>query len=134
MGIHCGSCIPCEDFPPYKFLSFNPEVAHCPLAQHHIELGSKGWVWRVAGSPFRVHPAFPVACCTGCMGPARSSWCSAGTTKLHQLQQGTRRQKLVFMVIIRNETHGNFSMPVTSGQNTTVAKPGRKSLSQSSNK
>lgn len=134
MSIQCGSRIPSEDFPPYKFLSLSPEVAHCSLAQHDTELGSKGWVWRVAGSPSTVHPDFPVACCTDCTERVRSSWCSAGTTKLHQLQQDTRRQKLVCMVVVRNETHGIFSMLVTPGQNTSVAKAERKSLSQSSNK
>lgn len=44
--MQCGSGIPCEDFPPYMLLNFSPEVAHCPLAQHHIQLGSKGF-WRV---------------------------------------------------------------------------------------
>lgn len=78
----------------------------------------------------------PVSCCTGCMGPRNKRlpvlcwqrWASSAAAG--DRERGTE----VPVVAVRNEARENFSMPVTSGQNTTVAKAGRKGLSQFSHK
>lgn len=51
----------------------------------------------------------------------------------YSAEVGDERVK-VSMVSVRYEARGNFSMPVTYGQNTTVTKAGRKGLFQFSQK
>lgn len=110
--------------------SLSPSVQLCVLAQQKVHWEVAG---RLEGSSITFHRTSPVLAVSslshvllhqvqGTKEPRRCC-CSAVNAELPQ-EVGT--EKLVSAVAVSHEAQGDFSMPVTSGQNTTVAEAGRK--------
>lgn len=152
MAIQWVSFFRYDDFSPYKWKvsEFQPWSGHCPPTQHHVP-GQHRLCWEVVGwqtgGQQQHHYQHISSACSAepSLCPAAlAAWDQGTFEKLPMLgwqrwassaAAGDREREVkVSVVAVRNEARGNFSMPATSGQNTTVAKAGRKGLSQFSHK